>query len=178
MRLSTETLAWTKGRGDLRVRHSDTRRVAHAGLPERGRGQRAVRGASWAPGFPYGKINVVPFVDILLVLLVIFMLTAHVMEYGLEVEVPTVKREKSTAEQLPVVSITKTGDLYLADKPVNINMLGKEIQKKFPNAKDVYVRADAGLVWQILAQVISELSEAKIKVRLVTQPTDAAKRRR
>ena len=124
------------------------------------------------------EINVVPFVDILLVLLVIFMLTAHVMEYGLEVEVPTVQREKSTAEQLPVVSITKTGDLYLADKAVNINMLGKEIQKKFPNAKDVYVRADAGLVWQILAQVISELSEAKIKVRLVTQPTDAAKRRR
>ena len=63
MRLSTETLAWTKGRGDLRVRHADSRRVAHAGLPERGRGQRAVSGASWAPGFPYGKVSVVKFVD-------------------------------------------------------------------------------------------------------------------
>lgn len=124
------------------------------------------------------EINVVPFVDILLVLLVIFMLTAHVMEYGLEVEVPTVKRDKETAQQLPVVSITKSGDLYLADKPVNINVLGKELKKKFPKVTDVYVRADAGLVWQILAQVISELNESKVKVRLVTQPTDAAKRKR
>ena len=124
------------------------------------------------------EINVVPFVDILLVLLVIFMLTAHVMEYGLEVEVPTVKKDKQTAEILPVVSITKAGEVYLADKPVNLNLLGKEIQKRFPKAKDVYVRADAGLVWQILAQVISELNESKVKVRLVTQPTDGAKRRR
>ncbi len=124
------------------------------------------------------EINVVPFVDILLVLLVIFMLTAHVMEYGLEVEVPTVKKDKQTAEILPVVSITKAGEVYLADKPVNLNLLGKEIQKRFPKAKDVYVRADAGLVWQILAQVISELNESKVKVRLVTQPTDGTKRKR
>ena len=54
------------------------------------------------------EINVVPFVDILLVLLVIFMLTAHVMEYGLEVDVPTVKREKSTAELLPVITKPST----------------------------------------------------------------------
>lgn len=124
------------------------------------------------------EINVVPFVDILLVLLVIFMLTAHVMEYGLEVEVPTVKKEKTTAEILPVVTVTKSGELYLADKAVNINLLGKELKKRFPKANDVYVRADAGLVWQILAQVISELNESKIKVRLVTQPTDATKRSR
>ena len=124
------------------------------------------------------EINVVPFVDILLVLLVIFMLTAHVMEYGLEVDVPTVKREQSTAQILPVITVSKTGEVYLADKPVNLNLLGREIKKKFPKANDVYVRADAGLVWQTLAQVISELNEAKVKVKLVTRPTDAANRRR
>ena len=124
------------------------------------------------------EINVVPFVDILLVLLVIFMLTAHVMEYGMEVDVPTVKREQSTAQILPVISVSKSGEVFLADKPVNLNLLAKELKKKFPKANDVYVRADAGLVWQTLAQVISELNEAKVKVKLVTRPTDAANRRR
>jgi len=124
------------------------------------------------------EINVVPFVDILLVLLVIFMLTAHVMEYGLEVEVPEVSRERHVADILPVVTVSKRGDVYLGDKSVNLNLLAKELQTRFPKAKDVYVRADSGLVWNVLAQVISELSEAKVKVRLVTRPTDAANRRR
>jgi biopolymer transport protein ExbD len=124
------------------------------------------------------EINVVPFVDILLVLLVIFMLTAHVMEYGLEVEVPQVSREKQSPQVLPVISVSKRGDVYLGDKAVNLNLLAKELKTKFPKATDVYVRADSGLVWNVLAQVISELSEAKVKVRLVTRPTDAANRRR
>jgi biopolymer transport protein ExbD len=124
------------------------------------------------------EINVVPFVDILLVLLVIFMLTAHVMEYGLEVEVPQVSREKTSDQSLPIVTVSKHGDVYLGEKGVNLNLLAKELHAKFPKAKDVYVRADSGLVWQTLAQVISELSDAKIKVRLVTRPTDAANRRR
>jgi biopolymer transport protein ExbD len=124
------------------------------------------------------EINVVPFVDVLLVLLVIFMLTAHVMEYGLEVEVPEVSREKQTTEHLPVVTVSKIGEVYLNDKAVNLNLLAKELQTRFPKSKDVYVRADAKLVWQTLAQVISELNEAKVKVKLVTRPTDSANRKR
>ena len=124
------------------------------------------------------EINVVPFVDVLLVLLVIFMLTAHVMEYGLEVEVPEVKHERQTAELLPVITITRTGDVYLGDKSVNINRLGTELHARFPKAKDVYVKADAAVTWKPMAQVISELSEAKVKVRLVTRPVDTANRKR
>ena len=75
------------------------------------------------------EINVVPFVDILLVLLVIFMLTAHVMEYGMEVDVPTVKHEKSTAQILPVITVSKAGEVFLADKPVNLNLLAKELKR-------------------------------------------------
>lgn len=124
------------------------------------------------------EINVVPFVDVLLVLLVIFMLTAHVMEYGIEVQVPEVSREKTTTETLPVVTVSKVGEVYLSEKAVKLNLLNSEVHRRFPKAKDVYVRADAGLTWQVLAQVISELSEAKINVKLVTRPTDAANRRR
>ena len=55
------------------------------------------------------EINIVPLVDVVLVLLIIFMLTAHVMEFGLQVEVPKVKPVKDNIQDLPVVSITREG---------------------------------------------------------------------
>ena len=77
------------------------------------------------------EINVTPFVDVVLVLLIIFMLTAHVMEFGIEVDVPKVRNVKDSAQELPVVTITKDGTLYLNDKPVNINELPAEVEKRF-----------------------------------------------
>ena len=71
------------------------------------------------------EINIVPLVDVVLVLLVIFMLTAHVMEFGLEVEVPKVKAVKNSAEELPVVTLTKSGQLFLGEKQANINTLAR-----------------------------------------------------
>src|SRR5258706_13639804 len=90
------------------------------------------------------EINVVPLVDVVLVLLIIFMLTAHVMEFGLEVEVPKVKQVRQTAEDLPVVTISKTGETYLNDKPVNMHLLGDSIMERFAKTKSAYVRADQG----------------------------------
>src|SRR5579885_2247660 len=80
------------------------------------------------------EINIVPLVDVVLVLLIIFMLTAHVMEFGLEVEVPKVKPVKENVQDLPVVTITRDGASYLNEKPVNINLLATEIHKRFRNA--------------------------------------------
>jgi biopolymer transport protein ExbD len=124
------------------------------------------------------EINIIPLVDVVLVLLIIFMLTAHVMEIGLEVEVPKVKQVRDTAEELPVVTITKNGETYLADKAVNINVLGDAIKQRYPQNKGVYLRADKGTVWDPIAQVISKLGESKLDVRVVTQPEDEADRRR
>ena len=56
------------------------------------------------------EINIVPLVDVVLVLLIIFMLTAHVMEFGLEIKVPEVKQVKDTNEDLPVISITRNAN--------------------------------------------------------------------
>jgi biopolymer transport protein ExbD len=119
-------------------------------------------------------INIVPLVDVVMVLLVIFMLTAHVMEFGLEVEVPKVRQVKDSAEELPVVTVTKSGGLYLNDSTVNINALASEVRKRFPATQGVYVRADKDAIWDVVAQVISALGEAKIPVNVVTQPEDAA----
>src|SRR5438046_4506422 len=87
------------------------------------------------------EINVTPFVDVVLVLLIIFMLTAHVMEFGIEVDVPQVTTTRESPKELPVVSITKTGETYLNETPTNIHLLKSEIVKRFgPGVKGVYVR--------------------------------------
>ena len=118
------------------------------------------------------EINIVPLVDVVLVLLIIFMLTAHVMEFGLEVDVPKINRTKDTAEILPVVSLSKEGELYLNEKSVNINELNDQIHERFPKSKVVYVRADKAILWDKLAQVISMLGDGKLALKLVTAPDE------
>ncbi len=124
------------------------------------------------------EINIVPLVDVVLVLLIIFMLTAHVMEFGLEIEVPKVKPVKENVQDLPVVGISKEGTTYLNDRPTNIHVIADEIHKRYRNANSVYVRADRHATWDVMAQVLAELGEAKFAVNMVTQPEDLADRRR
>jgi biopolymer transport protein ExbD len=135
-----------------------------------GRGRRA------GPA-PLAEINVTPFVDVVLVLLIIFMLTAHVMEYGLEVDVPKTKSVKTSTKELPIVTITKTGAIYLGKEEVNIHLLGENIHQRFAGQDAVYVRADRETPFDPIAQVISELGDAKLQVSLVTQPDDSSRGR-
>jgi biopolymer transport protein ExbD len=130
-------------------------------------------------GAALSEINVTPFVDVVLVLLIIFMLTAQVMEFGIEVDVPKVRMVKDTAQAMPVVTITKEGSITLNGKPVNINDLAAVIHQNFVKTNGVYVRADKDVVWDIVAQVTAELGAAKFQVNMVTKPEDtAAKGRR
>ena len=122
-------------------------------------------------------MNVVPLVDVVLVLLIIFMLTAHVMEFGLEVDVPKTKSVRDTAQELPVITMTRQGDLRLNDRPVNINLIGEEVLRRFPHSTSVYLRADKEITWDAMAQVVAELGDAHLGVNLVTQPVDEAGKR-
>ncbi|HYZ83664.1 MAG TPA: biopolymer transporter ExbD [Bryobacteraceae bacterium] len=133
-----------------------------------GRGRSRFRGSNGT----LAEMNVVPLVDVVLVLLIIFMLTAHVMEFGLEVDVPKVRQVQDTTQDLPVVTLTRDGEIFLAEKPVNINSLGEAVRQRYPKSDGVYVRADKGTVWDPIAQVVSALTEAKLQVRMVTQPLD------
>jgi biopolymer transport protein ExbD len=135
------------------------------------------RGRFRSTSAPLAEINIIPLVDVVLVLLIIFMLTAHVMEFGLQVEVPKVKPAKESVQDLPVVSITKDGSSYLNDKPVNLHLLATEIHKRYRNATTVYVSADYRTPFDPIAQVIAELGDAKLAVSLVTQPLDTAGKR-
>ncbi len=129
-------------------------------------------------GGTLSEINVTPFVDVVLVLLIIFMLTAHVMDFGLEVDVPKTRQVKETAQEMPVVNIQKDGTIFLNEKPTNINDLRGAIQQRFGNAKGVYVRADKETIWDVVAQVTAALGEAKFQVNMVTQPEEFTKGRK
>ena len=128
-------------------------------------GRRRVR----AGGGPLSEMNIVPLVDVVLVLLIVFMLTAHVMEFGLEINVPQVKDTRDTTEDLPIVHVFPGGKIYLGDKPANINSLVPEIHEKYKDAKSVFVRADEKTIWGPVAQVISVLSKGQLGVKVVTK---------
>ncbi len=125
-------------------------------------------------GSSLSEINVTPFVDVVLVLLIIFMLTAHVMEFGIEVDVPKTREVKETAQEMPVVSIQRNGTIFLNDKPTNINELKVAIQRGFGKAKGVYVRADKDTIWDPIAQVTAALGAAGFQVNMVTQPEESS----
>lgn len=124
--------------------------------------------------YSMSEMNVVPLVDVVLVLLIIFMLTAQVMEFGLEIDVPVVKQVRTTTEELPVVSISRSGELQLNETPVNINELGAAIEQRFGPNQAVYVRADRLTVWEVVAQVIDALGQADMQVQAVMRPLDEA----
>ena len=129
-------------------------------------------------GGALSEINVTPFVDVLLVLLIIFMMTAHVMESGIEIDVPTVKTTKDTTRDLPIVDVSKEGELYLGGKGININDLSAAVMKRYGKAQTVYVRGDKATPWETIAQVMAELGDAKLGVSAVTKPEDLSRRKR
>ena len=133
-----------------------------------GRGRRRSFGPTMA------EINIIPLVDVVLVLLIIFMLTAHVMEFGLEINVPVVKQPtKQSPEELPVVSVDKGGEIYIGEKKAkNIATLVDEVKRRYPGAKAVYVRADKNTTVDPVFKTIAILGAGKLEVRLVTQPDD------
>ncbi len=121
---------------------------------------------------PLAEINVTPFVDVALVLLIIFMITAHVMEYGIDIDVPKTKSTASSTQDLPIVQITKNADIYLGRDSVNINKLVDAIHAKYPGQTAVYLRASGAAPFDPIANVMSVLAAEKLAVKVVTQPDE------
>jgi biopolymer transport protein ExbD len=122
---------------------------------------------------PLADINVTPFVDVALVLLIIFMITAHAMDTGIDIDVPKTKTVKTVTKELPTVSITKTGELYLGKDPVkNVNLLANEIRSRYPGQTAVYIKADRETTMDTGVQVMSILGNAQFKINIVTALDD------
>jgi biopolymer transport protein ExbD len=121
---------------------------------------------------PMAEINVTPFVDVALVLLIIFIITAHVMDYGIEVEVPKTKSVATTVKDLPIVGLSKANEVYLGSLPINLDNLAATIRARYPGQTAVYLRADRRAELDPFFQVLSTLSDQKFSVSVVTQPDD------
>jgi biopolymer transport protein ExbD len=122
------------------------------------------------------EINVTPFVDVALVLLIIFMITAHAMDSGIEVDVPKTRTVATTTKDLPTVSITKDGNLFLGKDPVNINELVDKIHARYPGQTAVYIKADRLATMDISVPVMNILGNAKFGVNIVTELEESRKR--
>jgi len=131
-------------------------------------------------GTSLSEINIVPFVDVVLVLLVIFMITAPILQSGIEVQVPKTETVKEITQEKMVVTIDRAQVLYLGNEPVNVNQLAAKILAQAPDASKagVFVRADEVVPWGTLAKVMDALKVGGIEsVNLVTEPISSRARR-
>ncbi len=120
-------------------------------------------------------INITPLVDVVLVLLVIFMITAPVLQSGIEVAVPKTRTVKEITEQRLVVTIDRDQQVFLGDKLVNIHDLAQKLHQ--PNAdaakQVIYLRADERVPFGAFASVMDAVKQAGItNISIVTQPLD------
>jgi biopolymer transport protein TolR len=124
-------------------------------------------------GTSLSDINMVPFIDVVLVLLIIFMITAPILQSGIEVDVPKTKTVKELTEVRMVVTIDRAQRVYLNDKPVNIHELGQQVVSQSHDLKHqaVYVRCDETVPFGSWATVVDSLRQAGIQnISVVTQP--------
>ncbi|HEY2117812.1 MAG TPA: biopolymer transporter ExbD [Candidatus Acidoferrum sp.] len=126
------------------------------------------------------EINMVPFIDVVLVLLIIFMITAPILQSGIEVDVPKTRTVVEMNQQHLVVTVDKAQKIYLGDDPVNIHDLAGKIRKQSKHPGDtIFLRCDETVPFGAFASVIDSLRQSGISnISIVTQPiTDRAKTR-
>ncbi len=124
-------------------------------------------------GRTLSEINVTPFVDVVLVLLIIFMITAPVLQSGIEVSVPKTKTVKEITEERLVITIDRGQRVYLGNEPVNIHQIGAKLREKIrdPESQAVFLRSDENVPFGAFATVMDAVKQAGItNVSIVTEP--------
>jgi len=122
------------------------------------------------------EINVTPFVDVVLVLLVMFMVTAPILQSGIEVELPKTKYVKNISEERLVITIDKNQRVFLGNDAININQIGARLQEKIldPRGQSVFIRSDENVPFGAFATVMDAVKRTGISnVSIVTQPLDS-----
>ena len=124
------------------------------------------------------EINMVPFIDVVLVLLIIFMITAPILNSGIEVDLPKTHTVKEITEQHLVVTLDKAQRIYLGNDPVNIHELPAKIKKQIKHPNDaVFLRCDETVPFGSFASVIDALRVSGISnISIVTEPISDRKR--
>ena len=121
-------------------------------------------------------INITPLVDVVLVLLIIFMVTAPVLQSGIEVSVPKTRTVKEITEERMVISINKQQRVFLGNDAVNINEIAAKLKQKVrdPQHQFIFVRADEDVPFGAFATVMDAVKQSGItNVSIVTQPINS-----
>jgi len=119
-------------------------------------------------------INVTPLVDVMLVLLIIFMVTAPMMTHGVKVDLPTTESKSIKTQEDPLIlSITKKRDIFIESYKVELGDLKGKLNKIFASraAKEILLQADKNVPYGFVMTVMSQVKEAGItKVGMITEP--------
>jgi biopolymer transport protein ExbD/biopolymer transport protein TolR len=121
-------------------------------------------------------INITPLVDVVLVLLIIFMVTAPVLQSGIEVAVPKTRTVKEITEERMVITIDKSQRVFLGNDAVNINEIAAKIRQKVrdPQHQSIFIRADENVPFGAFATVMDSVKQSGISnVSIVTQPLNS-----
>ena len=120
-------------------------------------------------------INITPLVDVVLVLLIIFMVTAPVLQSGIEVNVPKTRTVKEIAEERLVITINKDQRVFLGNETININQIPATLHQKIrdPHNQFIFIRADEDVPFGAFATVMDAVKQAGItNISIVTQPLE------
>jgi len=125
-------------------------------------------------GQPMSEINVTPFVDVMLVLLVIFMITAPMMHQGIDVDLPDTTTQTLRVRNEPLIlTVKKTGKIYLNRTEIPPSELQAKLEAIFEGQedRDIFLRADAAAPYGKVAQAMAAAREAGAKkLGMVTEP--------
>jgi biopolymer transport protein TolR len=125
-------------------------------------------------GATISQINVTPLVDVMLVLLVIFMVTAPIIQQGVQVNLPQTKASAIAGSEEPlIVTVAKDGKIYLNDNVIGLADLGTKLSaiRKLQADKQVYLRADQDVRYGTVMKTIAEIKQAGIeKLGMVSRP--------
>ena len=119
------------------------------------------------------EINIIPLVDVVLVLLLIFMLTAPLMYRGIDVNLPKTAGKPTVTEERMEVTLTKEQQVYLNGKPVALGSLEQTLRDTFKNRTDktLYLKADQGLQYGFVVETMDRIRKSGIeKLGMVTEP--------
>ena len=125
-------------------------------------------------GSSLAEINIIPLVDVVLVLLLIFMLTAPMMYRGIDVNLPKAASKPTAVEERMVLTVTKDRALFLNDKAVALATLDTQLRDAFQNRTDktLYLKADASLAYGAVIETMDRVRRAGIeRLGMVTEPT-------
>ncbi len=125
---------------------------------------------------PLSEINIIPLVDVMLVLLIIFMIAAPMMQQGLPIELPKVTAKPlPSKEDVQIVTITRDRGVILNDKRLDVRDLKASVQFLFANKtnKELFLKADSSVPYGFVVSCMGLIREAGVeKVNIVTKPLD------